>query len=349
LFSGKTEKATTMNQKTADHQSQIWIEKYRPQHLDDIISHRHIIQTLDQLIQNQQLPHMLFYGPAGTGKTSCILAVARKLFAKDRYPLSVLELNASDKRNISVVREQIVKFSSSGSLMGDNKDIKLVILDEVDHMTKDAQQALRRVIEKYTQKVRFCLICNFVDNVIPALQSRCMRFRFSPLAKLEIFPRLAQILDTENIGYDQPGLDAIARLSGGDMRKCLNFLQSVSTSFGFVSEENVCACTGNPTPSDMKHIVEVLTTKNIMDAYNEIHSIKTEKSYSLNDIIRELYPFVMRMGASKLFLIEQLSLIEYQLAFSSNEKIKTASLVGLFQVVRNNNQKKYKVNPFVGQ
>ena len=173
-----------------------WVEKYRPKQLDDLISHQDIISTIHRFINENKLPHLLFYGPPGTGKTSTILACAKKLYGEKSSKSMVLELNASDERGIEVVREQIKNFASSKTMFS-NGGYKLIILDEADAMTQFAQNALRRVIEKYTKNVRFCIICNYVVKIIPALQSRCTRFRFAPLQNDQIETRLDWIVDQE--------------------------------------------------------------------------------------------------------------------------------------------------------
>ncbi|THG05960.1 hypothetical protein TEA_008367 [Camellia sinensis var. sinensis] len=174
-----------------------WVEKYRPQSLSDVAAHRDIIDTIDRLTSENRLPHLLLYGPPGTGKTSTILAVARKLYGSQMHNL-VLELNASDERGIDVVRQQIQDFASTQSFsFGAKASVKLVLLDEADAMTKDAQFALRRVIEKYTKSTRFALICNHVNKIIPALQSRCTRFRFAPLDAINVSERLKHVIQAE--------------------------------------------------------------------------------------------------------------------------------------------------------
>jgi replication factor C subunit 3/5 len=174
-----------------------WVEKYRPASLADVAAHRDIIDTIDRLTGENRLPHLLLYGPPGTGKTSTILAVARKLYGS-YYQNMILELNASDDRGIDVVRQQVQDFASTQSIsFGPKVNVKLVILDEADAMTKEAQFSLRRIIEKYTKNTRFCLICNYVSKIIPALQSRCTRFRFPPLAAAHVTDRLRYIIQQE--------------------------------------------------------------------------------------------------------------------------------------------------------
>lgn len=241
-----------------------WVEKYRPNTLDDVASHGEIIETSEwryrwkrrgkekkrrrlmasernnrsiaqvgskpletststssgkknhttrpvrRLVSENRLPHLLLYGPPGTGKTSTILAVARALYGPAAMPSMVLELNASDDRGIGVVRQQVVDFASTRTIFS-NK-FKLVILDECDAMTKDAQFALRRVIEKYTRNARFCLIANYASKIIPALQSRCTRFRFAPLPDADVRERVLAVAEKENVGLAPGGLDAVVTL-----------------------------------------------------------------------------------------------------------------------------------------
>eukprot|EP00349_Pseudokeronopsis_sp_Brazil_P003109 CAMPEP_0202957702 /NCGR_PEP_ID=MMETSP1396-20130829/2088_1 /ASSEMBLY_ACC=CAM_ASM_000872 /TAXON_ID= /ORGANISM="Pseudokeronopsis sp., Strain Brazil" /LENGTH=158 /DNA_ID=CAMNT_0049675341 /DNA_START=6 /DNA_END=482 /DNA_ORIENTATION=+ len=144
-----------------------FVEKYRPDDLSQIISHHDIVETIQKFIKERKMPHLLFHGPPGTGKTSCIQAIAKHLYGAQNYKNMILELNASDDRGINVVRDQIKSFCSTQQLM--SKGIKLVILDECDSMTNQAQMALRRIVEKYTKNTRFCLICNYISKIIPAL------------------------------------------------------------------------------------------------------------------------------------------------------------------------------------
>ena len=170
-------------------------------------------QPVRRLVSENRLPHLLLYGPPGTGKTSTILAVARALYGAAAMPSMVLELNASDDRGIGVVRQQVVDFASTRTIFS-NK-FKLVILDECDAMTKDAQFALRRVIEKYTRNARFCLIANYASKIIPALQSRCTRFRFAPLPDADVRQRVLEICGKESVRLAPGGLDAVVTLGEG--------------------------------------------------------------------------------------------------------------------------------------
>jgi replication factor C subunit 3/5 len=207
---------------------------------------------------------LLFYGPPGTGKTTTILAIAKKLYGP-KWKSMVLELNASDDRGIDVVREQIKNFASTKTIF--NSGFKLIILDEADNMTQAAQAALRRVIEKYTRNVRFCLICNYVSKIIPALQSRCTRFRFGPLKLDQIEKRLGFIIEREGVKIDESGNQALLKLSNGDMRRALNIMQACHAAYDLVDETAVYTCTGHPLPKDIQMMVRWMMSEEFTNAY----------------------------------------------------------------------------------
>ncbi|CAA7404087.1 unnamed protein product [Spirodela intermedia] len=318
-----------------DGKSAPWVEKYRPQSLADVAAHRDIVDTIDRLTNENKLPHLLLYGPPGTGKTSTILAVARKLYGA-HYHNMILELNASDDRGIDVVRQQIQDFASTRSF--DTKSsVKLVLLDEADAMTKDAQFALRRVIEKYTRSTRFALICNHVNKIIPALQSRCTRFRFAPLAATHVTERLQHVIMAEGIDVSEGGLAAVVRLSNGDMRKALNILQSTHMASPHVTEEAVYLCTGNPLPKDIEQIAFWLLNESFTTSFRHISEIKLRKGLALVDIVREVTMFIFRIKLPsdvRVRLINDLADIEYRLSFGCNDKLQLGSVISSFTQAR---------------
>lgn len=283
----------------------------------------------------------------GTGKTSTILSIAKKLNGP-RYQSMVLELNASDDRGIDVVREQIKDFASSQKLF--SKGMKLIILDECDQMTKVAQFALRRIIEKYTKYTRFCIICNYVNKIIPALQSRCMRFRFGPLDKQQVKSKLIDVCNNEKLDITDSALDAIIKISNGDMRKCLNVLQSCSAAYSTrennnnntttntttIDEEQVYQTTGLPLPSDINSILEVCMNQPIDKSYSIISKIQLDKGLSLVDIVNRLYELSIRISYPPHvleYLLDKLSDIEYRLTLGCNEKLQLIALCAIFQNV----------------
>lgn len=314
-----------------------WVEKYRPQSLADVAAHRDIVDTIDRLTNENKLPHLLLYGPPGTGKTSTILALARKLYGS-QYQNMILELNASDDRGIDVVRQQIQDFASARSLSFSTKlSVKLVLLDEADAMTKDAQFALRRVIEKHTKSTRFALICNHVNKIIPALQSRCTRFRFAPLDAANVKERLQYVIRAEGLDVDASGLAALVRLSNGDMRKALNILQSTQMASQHVTEEAVYLCTGNPMPKDIEQIAYWLLNEPFTASYKYISDIKMRKGLALVDITREVTMFVFKIQMPsdiRIKLINDLADIEYRLSFGCNDKLQLGALISTFTNAR---------------
>lgn len=314
-----------------------WVEKFRPQSLSDVAAHRDIVETIDRLASSNRLPHLLLYGPPGTGKTSTILALARKLYGSQMHNM-VLELNASDDRGIDVVRQQIQDFASTQSIsFGAKSAVKLVLLDEADAMTKDAQFALRRVIEKYTRNTRFALVCNNVNKVIPALQSRCTRFRFAPLDAVHVSERLKHVVEAEQLDVPEGGLKALVRLSNGDMRKALNILQSTHMASQQISEDAVYLCTGNPLPKDIEQISYWLLNEPFTISCKRISEIKTRKGLALVDIVREVTMFVFKIkmpATVRVQLINEMADIEYRLTFGCNDKLQLGSLISAFTRAR---------------
>jgi len=278
---------------------------------------------------------MLFYGSPGTGKTSAILAIANQMYGKNATNGMVMELNASDDRGISVVREKIIIFSKSKGLFCN--DHKLVILDEADSMTKDAQNSLRRIIEKYTMNVRFCFICNYQTKIIPAIQSRCMKFRFAPLPRDQMMDRLEMILKTEGAKYEKSGIEAAISLGSGDMRKTVNILESSHLSFGDVNDENVYQSCGQPTPKNIEAILEILLNQNISEAFKNVMELKNEFGLALNDIISLVSEKIVNHDFSAMkvaILIKDLADIEYRLDQGSSEKCQVAGVVSAFHKFR---------------
>lgn len=302
--------------------------------LEDIVAQDDIVATLTSLVEGDNLPHLLLYGPAGTGKTSTIMAVAKKMYGT-AFSGMTLELNASDARGIDVVRNEIKDFAGTKQLF--NKGIKLIILDEADAMTSDAQFALRRIIEKYSRNARFCLICNYVSKIIPALQSRCTRFRFAPLSLNQIQGRLEEVAEAEGCKTTPEGISAILRLSGGDMRRVLNLLQATAMSSEFVDEASVYHTSGAPLPADVDTILGLLMNTNFQSATEQITAMCSSKGYALADILSEITAKLVCVGMDSVplaMVLDGMSSVEHRLAFGTDEKLQIASLVGVFVKMR---------------
>ncbi|KAK3934482.1 P-loop containing nucleoside triphosphate hydrolase protein [Diplogelasinospora grovesii] len=260
---------------------QPWVEKYRPKTLSDVTAQDHTITVLQRTLQASNLPHMLFYGPPGTGKTSTILALAKELYGPELIKSRVLELNASDERGISIVREKVKNFARmqlTNPAPGSKSrypcpPFKIIILDEADSMTQDAQSALRRTMETYSKITRFCLICNYVTRIIDPLASRCSKFRFKSLDQSNAKRRLEEIAQLEGVGLEDGALDALIKCSDGDLRKAITYLQSAARLVGATAPTKDGAKDGDEMDVDAK----MVTVKIVEDIAGVIPDNTVEK------------------------------------------------------------------------
>lgn len=318
-----------------------WVERFRPKNLNSIVDHEVIVTTLKKLIDSRQLPHLLLSGPPGTGKTSTIMSCARELY-KDNYSLMVLDINASEERGIEVVRNKIKNFiMTKGVFLNENDALfKLVILDEADAMTGDAQSMLINIMEKYTLNVRFCLICNQIKKINPAIRSRCTEFPFAPLKRIHIVNQIQYIADTIKFDISQGGFDTLIKVSGGDMRKVINTLQATHMAFGVVTEKNISTCVGYPLPEDIINIKNILETYAINDAYPKLSKIIKTNGYALIEIIHELFNIHMNdflkskqtTNIRLMNLITHMRNIEANLSRSQNDSVQLSGLISAYKI-----------------
>ena len=294
-----------------------WVEKYRPKNLDGIICQNNIINTLKEFLHHKSLPHMIFYGPSGTGKTSTIMACVNQLFDVNQF--EVISLNASDERGVETVRQRIKHFVESDILFSqDSSNFKIVILDEADSMTEDAQFSLRQLIMNYSEKVRFCIICNYIHKIIPALQSRCCKFRYIPIPHDYINKYLIDICKLENINYDNEGLKNIIEIGNGDLRKVINILQTVYLIDGHITPSNVLRITNTPDNNIIPLIfLQCSINKNINDTFNFVNQILVTNGYSVIAILNKLVEFIISIYIPENHLteiIDELSNLERKLS-----------------------------------
>ncbi|TIB96497.1 hypothetical protein E3Q18_03084 [Wallemia mellicola] len=261
------------------------------------------------------------HNTTGTGKTSTILAIAKKIYGGN-WKRNVLELNASDDRGIDVVRDQIKSFAQTRTLFSDG--FKLIILDEADLMTQQAQGALRRIIEHYTPTTRFCIICNYVNKITPAIMSRCTRFRFSPLPYAHLDKRLVEVIENEAVQIDDDAKKALLNLTKGDMRRALNILQACHTACmpERISIKDVYNVTAAPQPEAIEYIVNTLLKDEISTCYSKIHQVKRQNGLALQDILTGVYDYIQTIEfptATKVAILELLAEVEHRLSKAEYE------------------------------
>jgi replication factor C subunit 3/5 len=317
---------------TTDNDFLPWVEKYRPKSIDEIISHAQNIETIKKLLIGGSLPHLLFHGSSGTGKTSTIMAIAKEIYGNN-IRLMVMKLDASDDRGINSVREDIKGFAEKSNMF--QKGVRLIILDEADSMTFDAQFALRRIIEKYSATIRFCLICNYENKIIPAIRSRCANFRFSNIDNIHICYKLDQIINIEKISHEENVIDTIATLAKGDLRKAINLLQSISMQSKFITNNLCYETAGIPSNSEIINILKILNNKNydFNQSYNIVSPLIKNQGYSLSVVLKELILELLEHNLSENMpqIISDLSDLENQVTKSTFGDIYITTLIGIFK------------------
>lgn len=289
----------TYDQEKLEHTP--WVEKYRPRTLTDVASQDHAVRVLTKTLELANLPHMLFYGPPGTGKTSTVLALAKQLYGPRLYKLRVLELNASDERGISIVRQKIKNFARltvSNPTADDLRDYpcppyKIIVLDEADSMTNDAQLALRRTMENYSGVTRFCLVCNYITRIIDPLALRCLKFRFRPLDAESAMARLKFVVAEENVLVAlEDVLDEILTVSRGDLRKAITYLQSAARLSAVegtgVTVEGVREIAGVVHAETVDGVVEAIRTKNPSQIEHVVKNVVLE-GWSAQQVADQLH------------------------------------------------------------
>lgn len=323
-----------------------WVEKYRPKELSQLISHKKIISTLKNYMTGENFPNLLMYGSSGTGKTSTIVACARKMY-KHLYKYMVLELNASDDRGIKIIRDRIKIFAETcPPLKVDKYYFKLVILDEADSMTKDAQAALRRMIEKYSKNTRFCFICNYATNIIPAIQSRCTRFKFKHVPLEDSIKRISEISRLEGLKLDEEIIGEIIKICNGDLRKTINLLQNLylldsndDSSLSKITVNDLYNRFGILSPEIVKSIFEILLNDSFNEAHDKVFKILRENDADLGSLIPMLTDLVQKYDLQnnilKMNLLIALAEVEVRVSMSLNKDLTIDYLISRFCDERN--------------
>jgi replication factor C small subunit len=316
--------------------SGMWTEKYRPQSLDDIVNQVETMSRFKTFVSEKNMPHLLLVGPAGIGKTTSILALARDLYGPS-YRSFILELNASDERGIGVIRNKVKNFARTAAIASP-VSFKILIMDEADHLTGDAQHALRRTMEIYTKTCRFCLLGNYSENIIDPIQSRCSVFRFSPLKESDLKGRIEYIAKKENLDIVEEGLDAIYQASNGDMRKSINLLQAAAANQKLIDDIAIYNLLGNVSPEAIKDMLNTALDGKFLESRELLRGLLINQGLAPEDIIRNIYREIMRQSTLseqwKVKLSDTLGTIDYRLTQGSRAEIQLSTLLAHLSVVK---------------
>ncbi|HXG74107.1 MAG TPA: replication factor C small subunit [Candidatus Nitrosotenuis sp.] len=304
----------------------MWVEKYRPQKISELVNQKEIVGSITALLKNvSELPHLLFSGSAGVGKTTLALCLARQILGES-WKEYTLELNASDERGINMVRERVKKFSKFGGLDA-NIPFKIIILDEADEMTSDAQTALRRIIEDASKHCRFILIANNISKIIEPIQSRCAVFKFTRISEKEIISHLKEIAKKEKVKADEAGLQAIFDYTEGDLRHAINLLQATA-SLGGITEENVKAAAGLTKTNDVDVVLKLALGGKIAEARNKMIELIKVYGMSESDFLKYLNESIYKIKTANLVDIsETIAKYDYRILSGANPEIQLSALL----------------------
>ncbi len=305
-----------------DNNHEVWVEKYRPQELSEIIGQDPIVERLKTFVEKESLPHLLFAGPPGNGKTTAALTIAKELFGEG-WQRNFLELNASDERGIDTIRTRVKEYARTRPV-GD-VPYKLIYLDESDALTSDAQNALRRTMEMYSDTCRFILACNYSSKIIEPIQSRCAVFRFRRLEDKDVKKVLERIADEENIELTDDGVDAIIYVSEGDMRRAINVLQAASALKETIDEDVIYQVSATASPGEVKEMMEVALDGSFEDARKKLNNLLINQGLAGDDVLQQMHKEIFSLDIPepmKVKLIDKIGEFDFRMVEGASERIQ---------------------------
>ena len=308
----------------------IWTEKYRPVRFAELVGQDNSVKRVEELTNSLNIPHMLFAGPAGTGKSTLALIVVKELY-KENWKENYLELNASDERGINVVREKVKNFARTKSL--GNIPFKIIFLDEADALTPEAQQALRRTMENYSATCRFILSCNYSSKIIDPIQSRCAIFKFKLLEKKDIEKVIIKIAEKENLTIKPEAIEALYEGCEGDCRRCINILQSTASISPLINSDLIVTIISNTKPRDIKVVLDYALSGDFQNAKDKLLDIMLKESISGQDVVKAIQKEIWNLPIEpiiKVKLTEKTGEIEFRIIEGSDPFIQLQSLLASF-------------------
>jgi len=307
---------------------EIWTEKYRPKKLSEVIDQKHVVDRLKAWVKESSIPNMLFAGSAGVGKTTIALALAHELFGEN-WKSNFQETNASDERGINVVRGRIKDFARVKAM---GSEFKIVFLDESDALTPEAQQALRRTMEKFSGVCRFILSCNYSSRIIDPIQSRCAVFRFKRLTEKGVSEYVHRVAKGEKLTISEDAISAIYEVTEGDLRKATNVLQAAAAS-GKITKDTVYEIAEQARPQDIRNMIDLAIAGKFPDARKKLYGMLIEQGLSGEDILKGMHREIFELAipeVAKLELIEKIGEFEFRLNQGGSEDIQLEALLANF-------------------
>jgi replication factor C small subunit len=305
----------------------MWAEKYRPKSLDEIVDQKEIVERLASFVKARNVPHCIFAGPPGTGKTTAALCLAHDLYGEG-FREHLMELNASDERGIKIVRETVKTFARVRAI--GEIPFKILILDEADNMTGDAQQALRRTMERFTETCRFVLIANYSGKIIEPIQSRCAPFRFTYLPREEHDEYLHRIVKAEGVHIGKEGLDAIFDVCAGDLRRAVNSLQAAASLGKPITADTVYGVVGRASPADVQEMVKLALGGDFAKSREKLREMILKYGVAGTDIIKQIHSEIFRLDVPeqwKIRLADAVGEIDFRLVEGADEEVQLSALL----------------------